>query len=125
LTHQGYVKTGIETTGLHQIIMNCVNDKLIIDHNDLNRLNNRKSNLRYATHSQNHMNTRIQPNNTSGVRGVTWDKNNNQWMARIKINNKQIHLGRYNIFEDAVNTRKKAEDMYFKEFKYKEVIHNE
>ena len=63
-------------------------------------------------------NTRLKSNNTSGVTGVNWDKRYNKWEARIKKDYKQIHLGYFNDFEDAVKARKDAEKKYFGEFAY-------
>lgn len=52
-------------------------------------------------------------NNTSGVKGVTWDKNRDQWLAQIVFKNHYYNLGRYYNFEDAVKARKAAEEKYF------------
>lgn len=91
-----------------------------IDHKDgeLSRKDNRKSNLRIATRSQNQMNKGKQKNNKSGVVGVGWHKTSGKWAAYIAVDNKQIHLGLFDNFEDAVKARKEAEDKYFGEFSY-------
>lgn len=93
---------------------------LLIDHKfgEKSRNDNRKSNLRIATRQENNRNHKVCIMNTSGVTGVTWDKNRNKWIAQIHINNKNIHLGRFISFEDAVKARKKAEEKYFGEFSY-------
>lgn len=52
-------------------------------------------------------------NNTSGVKGVSWDKGREAWDTYINIHGKRIHLGRYAKFEDAVKARKRAEEEYF------------
>ena len=64
------------------------------------------------------MNRKITNRNTSGVVGVVWDKNKKKWEAIIRINKKQIHLGLFDNFEDAVSTRKQAEEKYFGEYSY-------
>jgi hypothetical protein len=104
---------------LHRIVMNCPKG-LYVDHigGDDTTNDNRKSNLRITTNSQNLMNRRLQKNNTSGVTGVSWNKLGNKWEAYIKINKKIIHLGRYAEKEDAINARKKAERKYFGEYSY-------
>ncbi len=91
-----------------------------IDHiSDLNSgLDNRRSNLRSVTSSQNSMNTRISKNNKSGVTGVCWDNQHKKWMARIHANRKTIHLGFFKQKEDAITARKKAEIKYFGEYTY-------
>lgn len=52
-------------------------------------------------------------NNTSGVKGVSWNKEKGAWDAYINIHGKRIRLGRYTKFEDAVKARKRAEEEYF------------
>ena len=53
-------------------------------------------------------------NNTSGIRGVHWDRNANKWRAVIYFKGKQIHLGLFSNIDDAAKIRKAAEDVYFK-----------
>lgn len=71
-----------------------------IDHEDLDRSNNRWVNLREADNSKNMMNSGISSANTSGFKGVIW--NAGAWAVRIKLNGKTHHFGRYKILEDAV-----------------------
>lgn len=52
-------------------------------------------------------------NNTSGVKGVSWNKEKEAWDSYINIHGKRIRLGRYAKFEDAVKARKRAEEEYF------------
>src|SRR5947208_2973644 len=66
-----------------------------VDHIDQSIFNNSKSNLRKATKSQNHTNTKLYKNNKSGFRGVWWDKNHGTFLVSIRINNKKIILGRF------------------------------
>lgn len=89
-----------------------------IDHINSNTSDNRKSNLRTATKSQNGMNRDLQSNNTSGNTGVYWNKRTSKWIAYITVNGEYIYLGSFNNFEDAVKARKVAEDEYFGEFSY-------
>ena len=65
----------------------------VIDHKDRNRSNNAISNLREATQSQNCMNKGRLPLNTSGFRGVTWNKKVGKWQAQASLNLKTIYLG--------------------------------
>ncbi len=55
-------------------------------------------------------------NNPSGVRGVQFHKQSNKWRARIKFKGKEIGLGYYHDFQDAVDARKKAEEEYYGAF---------
>lgn len=89
-----------------------------VDHIHHKKYDNRKSKLRTATRSQNNMNHGLRNDNSSGVVGVCWAKRENKWLARINMNGKEIHLGYFEKFEDAVNARKEAEEKYFGEFSY-------
>ena len=64
-----------------------------IDHRDLDSLNNKWSNLRLATQSQNSANRRKHRNNTSGLKGVSWHKRIGQYVCNIGFNNKLVYLG--------------------------------
>jgi hypothetical protein len=77
-------------------------------------------NLRVATQQENMRNRKMSSNNTSGHRGVSYDKRNKKWLAYIGHNHKHINLGMYNNFGDAVKAREEAEEKYFGEFAYKE-----
>lgn len=94
-------------------------NKTEIDHIDNNRKNNALSNLRWVTHSQNNINRSKQSNNTSGITGVSFDKKQNQWVVRMKIDAKYQYLGSFKHFDDAVKCRKDAEVKYFGEYAYK------
>lgn len=90
----------------------------IVDHIDHNTLNNQKSNLREVIPQQNSMNHKISKSNTSGVTGVDWSKTHNLWRARIHFKRKEISLGYYANFDDAVKARREAEDKYYGEYKF-------
>lgn len=81
---------------------------------------NRRSNIRPGTKSENGMNRGNQSNNTSGMAGVVWDKSAQQWQVRIKVRGKQIYLGRFANIEIAMGVRKEAEREHFGEFAYQE-----
>ena len=114
----GYACCNENKIRLHRFIMNCPNDK-VVDHINHNPLDNRKCNLRICSNQQNCMNQNKHSNNTSGYTGVLWDKAKNKWMARIKVNYKQIFLGYYDTLEKAIEVRKQAEIKYFGEYRNK------
>ncbi len=87
-----------------------------IDHRDLNRANNRWDNLRVATNSQNHANTRAQSNNRSGFKGVSWSKAANKWMAQIVRDRCHTYLGLFDTPEDAHAAYCVAAERLFGEF---------
>jgi hypothetical protein len=61
-----------------------------LDHIDLNRANNRLSNLRQATMEQNRQNHGRGPKNTSGFKWVCWDKKHRCWLWQIRGNGKRM-----------------------------------
>lgn len=80
-----------------------------IDHINHNRLDNRLINLRLVTRTSNLRNQSRYKNNTSGVTGVSYDKNSGKWRAHITVEGKTLTLGRYSVLEDAIARRKLAE----------------
>lgn len=76
-----------------------------IDHINLDTFDNRRCNIRYCTHQQNQMNQPLQRNNTSGVSGVSFYPPRQKFRARIKVFQREIHLGYFDTFEDAVKAR--------------------
>lgn len=77
-----------------------------IDHIDQNKSNNRWRNLREATRKQNIENGPRRKNNTSGEIGVTWNKLEKKWVARITHKRKKLSLGYFVNFDDAVAARR-------------------
>lgn len=88
-----------------------------VDHIDCNKSNNRIANLRDATPSQNHANTRVRKKNPSGIKGVyTSNRKKFPWKASIHFNNKTIYIGYYKTKEEAALAYEKAAKEYFGEF---------
>ena len=116
----GYIRTIYKDSKIsaciHRVILDINDPNVLVDHINMNRLDNRKSNLRIANKAENSMN-RITPiNNTYGFRGVSFDKRRNKFRAYIKVNGKQISLGYYLDFKEAKKARLEGEKKYFKEF---------
>lgn len=111
----------------HNIVMDFIpseNAGFVVDHIihpriGENKYDNRKSNLRIVTYSQNMFNRTKNKNNTSGVSGVSYNKKTNKWLVRITVNKKRIYIGSYKDFEDAMLARKDAENKYYDKYKYK------
>jgi len=80
-----------------------------IDHINGVQLDNRPENLREVSHSENLKNSARPSNNTSGVLGVGWYKASGKWQAYIRAHGKQVHLGLFSDFDEAVRARKVAE----------------
>ena len=72
-----------------------------IDHINCNPLDNRFANLRDATRAENAANIRCPSHNTSGVKGVAWDKARGKWKAYATINGRMKNIGRFSSKEEA------------------------
>lgn len=72
-----------------------------VDHIDRDGLNNQKSNLRFATHSQNNANKPAQINNRSGYKGVSWHFAAQKWVAQLRVKKVHYHLGLFESKEQA------------------------
>ena len=74
----------------------------VIDHANCIKDDNRWSNLRAATRSQNAANGHIRKNKLySNLKGVTWSKRDQMFRATIKVNYRLINLGRFDTQEKA------------------------
>lgn len=87
-------KTGqkLQQIRMHRLILNAPTE-ISVDHVNHNGLDNRKENLRLATQTQNNGNKRMDGRNTTGYRGVYFNKNNGRYYAQIRRKNKSYHLG--------------------------------
>ena len=96
LTGRGYAIAWVNVKNvlMHRLVMGEPKGKHI-DHINRDVLDNRKSNLRLCTKSQNQHNRGKNKNNTTGYKGVTWNKARNKYVAKIKKNGKTIYLGYY------------------------------
>ncbi len=81
------------------------------DHHDLDRLNDRWSNLRDADRATQNRNQGISSRNSSGIRGLSWAKARNKWKVSLMISGKATHLGYFKSKLEAKLTRLTAEDM--------------
>lgn len=112
-----YARTVIKgkTFYMHQLIL-PYKGGFIIDHKDRNGLNNQRENLRYATNSQNQANIKLSSSNTSGYKGVSWNKRMGKWRVQIRFNLQNIYLGYFNNKEEAAAAYNLAALKYFGEF---------
>ena len=101
----GYLKVCIDKKNylVHRLIFLMHHGYLpeLLDHIDMDKLNNRIENLRDADKELNSWNRGLQANNTSGFRGVSWNKAAGKWHAYIKIKGKRKHLGLFSTPEEA------------------------
>ena len=123
----GYLQVNLSNDGekstkkIHKLVANAFlenpENKRCIDHIDHNRTNNRISNLRYATNSENSQNKSMQSNNTSGIVGISFHKASQKWTAQIFVNGLKKHLGSFDDKNDAITARQEAEMTYFGEYR--------
>lgn len=114
-------RTGSKVEYLGRFILNYTG-RQSVDHADKNIFNNQKSNLRIATASQQGANRGLNRNNTSGYKGINWDKRTQSWRARIKVKYREVYLGRFSSIESAIKAYNEASKKYFGEFGYQHDI---
>lgn len=119
----GYIESRIKidekyrSISLHRFVLD-VNDKTKVDHIKHQTNDCRKEKLRIVNDSQSAMNKGMYKNNTSGHKGVCFDKRTSKWIAYISKNNKRIYLGSFAILDEAIKVRQEAEEKYFGEYSY-------
>lgn len=92
-----------------------------VDHINRDKLDNRKKNLRICTRSQNNINQLAKSNNSSGHKGIGWDKARSKWRAQIKVNGKSKSIGRFENLEDAIVAYREQAKIAYGEFLPKEI----
>lgn len=104
-TKDGYYQVCLQVNGkqisikVHQLVAIAFLNhtpcgmKLIIDHKNDIKTDNRVENLHVVTNRYNVCKT--QNAFSSKYKGVCWDKSRNKWISYIKINGKRMHLGRF------------------------------
>lgn len=109
----GYVVSRIDgkIVRLHRYLLRP-QDNAVVDHINGNPLDNRRNNLRICTNTENARNAKLSKNNSSGATGVSLTRSG-KYKARITVNRKNITLGLFDTFDDALAARKAAELLYF------------
>jgi len=87
-----------------------------VDHEDGDGLNNCRANLRDGTGFRNSANRVLASNNTSGYKGVDWNKRKGKWRAIIMVNKKSIFLGYFSNLEEAAEAYDQAAVRHFGEY---------
>ena len=89
------------TKAMHLILLEGqIPEGMEVDHINRDKLDNRMTNLRVVTHSFNQIN-KVMKNNSSGYRGVAWNKKEKKWEAMVIINKVRKYLYRGHSFDDA------------------------
>ena len=118
LGNQGYAQRNDYSGNKHVIIrihnlILSAKDGYVADHQNRNKLDNRRDNLRYVTSLQSTGNTGLASHNTSGYKGVSYMKTRDNWRAYIKISRQQKFLGYFDNPEDAARAYNKAAIAHF------------
>lgn len=120
----GYAKRKVRLGGRQRTILlhrkvaeeaGVVASPFLTDHQNLNKLDNRRSNLRAATRPQNGQNSQLTSRNTSGFKGVSFQKSR-KWRADIRCKGKSIFLGLFDTREEAYAAYCEASPKYHGEF---------
>lgn len=107
------------TEEMHRVILGIerMGRDVKADHINLTEtLDNRRKNLRAATHGQNRMNSSIQRNNTTGCKGVSYSASHGKYQSYIGIDGKRLHLAWCDTYEEAAAIRLAAAEKHHKEF---------
>lgn len=109
------------TIFLSRLLLGITDNNLVVDHIDGNPMNNKKSNLRVCTQTENTTNKSFMSNNTSGFIGVSIDNRYNKeyYCPEIRKDNKRFHIGRYKTLSEAVYARYIGEEILFGEYRNK------
>lgn len=105
-------------TGMHRMILGLKpGDPREADHVRVKRtLDNRELNLRIANRAQQQHNKRKPRNNTSGFKGVIFNKEKGLWRARIGVNGVRMFLGDFRRKREAAKAYKIAAMQHFGDF---------
>lgn len=104
-----------KTVLMHREVLQLQSPPPFVDHINYDGLDNRKSNLRLCTLSENSVHRRLK-SNPSGFRGVTFYKRDKKWCAQIRFKNRCVNLGYFRTPQEAAIAYDTAALMLFGEF---------
>jgi hypothetical protein len=104
-----------DTILMHREVLGITDKNVFVDHINGDPSDNRKSNLRVATNSQNLANIKKPKHNKSGFKGVSFDKERNKWAYLLTVNGKK-YRGRANTAEEAAKAYDELVKKYIPEF---------
>jgi hypothetical protein len=108
---------------MHRLIMGQPPNGREVDHINGDGLNNRRSNLRWATRQQNCQNGRPRSNARSKLKGAQWCSSQSKWGAEIKHNGRVKQLGYFQTEQEAAAAYDAAASKAFGEFARLNAVH--
>lgn len=100
---------------MHRLIMDSP-EGMDVDHINGVGLDNQRKNLRVCTHQENLQNSAHRSDNTSGYRGVTWDKKLKKWFVRCTANGVNHHVGYFLDVKEAALAYNVVAKKYYGEY---------
>jgi hypothetical protein len=120
VTRNGYLRLVLQNKhySMHRMVFLYMEGYIpeLVDHINGNVRDNSWKNLREATKSTNACNRGIPISNTSGIKGVSFDKSNNKWRAQLQFEGKSINIGRFKTKVEAEAAIKAKRDLIHGEF---------
>jgi len=110
--YHGGIWVGHQAKALHLFLLGKAPNGLQWDHENRDKLDNRRKNIRMMTDEGNKRNRDIRPENKSGYPGI-YRYSDNNYGACIRSNRILFNLGRFKTFEEAVIARKVAEEKHW------------
>lgn len=101
---------------MHRLLLGLHDRNVKVDHKDGNGLNNKRSNIRICTQGQNVLNTSVQKNNTTGLKGVSFSKKRNVYVARLMFNGEYKLCKQFKTAEEAYKAYCEAARKFHGEF---------
>jgi hypothetical protein len=101
---------------IYEILRGPIPSGMVVDHIDLNPANNHIDNLRIATLCDNMANKSKYRSNTTGHKGVAWDKTQKRYVAHLKRNGVRVLKKNFERIEDAIEARAEAARIHHGKF---------
>lgn len=101
---------------MHRLILGLTDPAVFADHINLNTLDNRRSNLRSCTPAESARNQGLRKDNTTGFKGVHFDKINRNYMTYVTIRGVRHARYAFPTAEDAFKARQEMLKLYHGEF---------
>lgn len=115
---QGFIKNSLNSKSLiflHREIMRT-GKEFVVDHINHDKLNNQRKNLRNCSRAENQFNQKLRKDNTSGFKGVRFNKKTGKWRADIMMNRRSKFLGHFPSAQEAAKAYTESAKRLFGRF---------